>query len=69
MSGKCINRLIGKKCKIVAREPGEKNSFVVSGTLMDFDDKNGLLVVESKEGVGCINIETIEAIKPRIKKE
>jgi len=69
MSNKCINRLIGKKCKIVAREPGEKDPFVVTGTLTDFDDKNGLLVIESKKGIGCINIATVEAIKPRFKKE
>ncbi len=69
MSNKCINRLIGKNCKIVAHEPGEKNSFVVFGTLTELDEKNGLLIVESKEGFGCINIENIEAIKPRFKKE
>jgi len=65
MSRRCINKLIGKKCKIVAREPGEKNPFTMSGTLTEFDDKNGLLVIESKKGIGCINIATIEAIKPR----
>lgn len=69
MSRKCINRLIGKKCKIVAREPGEKNPFVVFGMLTEFDEKSGFLVIESKEGTGCVNIATVEAIKPRIKKE
>ena len=68
MVNKCINKLIGKQCKIVAHEPGEKKPFVVFGTLTEFDEKNGLLVVESKEGFGCVNIATIEAIKPRIKK-
>ena len=65
MGNKCINRLIGKKCKIVAREPGEKNPFTISGTLTEFDDKNGFLIIESKKGTGCINISTVEAIKPR----
>ena len=67
MSRKCISKLIGKKCKIIAREPGEKNPFVVSGVLTDFDDKNGHLVIESKKGIGIINITTVEAIKPKFK--
>ncbi len=69
MGNKCINKLIGKNCKIVAREPGENKAFVVFGTLQDFDETNGFLVVESEKGVGCINISNVEAIKPNIKKQ
>jgi len=67
MSRKCISKLIGRNCKIIAREPGEKNPFIVSGVLTDFNEKNGHLVIESKEGIGIININTVEAIKPKLK--
>ena len=68
MEEKCIDRLIGRYCKIVTREPGEDRAHVIHGKLITIDYDAELLVVESKEGLGCLNIKTIEAIKPRIEK-
>ena len=67
MIRKGIDKLIGKECKIIAREPGEEYPFVVFGTLTEIDHANGFLVIDSKEGVGCINIATVEAIRPKNK--
>jgi hypothetical protein len=68
MEEKCIDRLIGRYCKIVTREPGEDRAHVIHGRLITIDYDAELLVVESKEGLGCLNIKTIEAIKPRLEK-
>ena len=68
MEEKFIDRLIGRYCKIVTREPGEDRVHVIHGKLITIDYDAELLVVESKEGLGCLNIKTIEAIKPRIEK-
>jgi len=68
MEEKFIDKLIGRYCKIVTREPGEDRAHVIHGKLITIDYETELLVVESKEGIGCLNIKTIEAIKPRIEK-
>jgi len=64
MKKKCMDRLIGKYCKIVTREPDEERAHVVFGFVTDIDHAAGLLIIESSEGVGCLSIKTIEAIKP-----
>ena len=68
MKKKCMDRLIGRYCKIVSREPGEERAHVIFGFVKNIDHDSGLLVIESHQGVGCINIEIIEAIKPSSKK-
>ncbi len=68
MEEKCLDRMIDKYCKIVIKEPGEKRVHVVFGMVMNIDHDAGLLVIESNQGVGCLNIKTIEAIKPKTKK-
>ena len=65
MKKKSIDKLIGKHCKIVTREPGEDRAHVIFGMVTDIDHDAGLIVIESAQGLGCINIKTIEAIKPR----
>ena len=64
MKKKGIDQLIGKYCKIVARDPGEERVHVIFGYVTDIDHDAGFLVIESNEGVGCLSIKTIEAIKP-----
>lgn len=64
MKKKCMDRLIGRYCKIVTREPGEERAHVVFGFVTDIDHTAGLLIIESNEGLGCLSIKTIEAIKP-----
>jgi hypothetical protein len=67
MKNKSMNRLIGKYCKIVSREPGDQRAHVVFGKITDIDYELEFLILESDEGTGVINLKTIEAIKPREK--
>ena len=64
MEKKYMERLIGKYCKIVTKEPGEERATVVTGTLEDVDYKDGFILVDSKQGLGCLRINNIIAIKP-----
>lgn len=64
MKKKGMDRLIGRYCKIVVKEPGEERVHVIFGFVTDIDHDAGFLVIESSEGVGCLSIKTIEAIKP-----
>jgi len=69
MEKKYMERLVGKYCKIVTKEPGEDRASVVTGTLEDVDYKDGFILVDSKQGLGCLRINTIVAIKPGHKKK
>ncbi len=64
-----MERLVGKYCKIVTKEPGEDRASVVTGILEDVDYKDGFILVDSKQGLGCLRINTVVAIKPRPNKE
>ncbi|MBU0497436.1 MAG: hypothetical protein KKC68_06905 [Candidatus Thermoplasmatota archaeon] len=64
MEKKYMERLVGKYCKIVTKEPGEQRASVVTGTLEDVDYKDGFILVDSSQGLGCLRINTIIAIKP-----
>jgi len=59
-----MERLIGKYCKIVTKEPGEDRASVVTGILEDVDYQDGFILVDSEQGLGCLRINTIIAIKP-----
>ena len=65
MNGKCVDKLIGKYCKIITKEPGEERANVVTGMIMEIDHDAGFLTIESTQGMGCLTINTIVAIKPR----
>jgi len=69
MEKRTMDKLIGKYCKIVTKEPGEERAHVFFGMLTDVDHEAGFIVVESSQGLGCLNIKIIEAIKPRTKKD
>ena len=69
MERKHLKKLVGKYCKIVSKEPGEKRVNVVYGTVEDVDYDTGFIMINSKQGLGCIKIDTIIAIKPREQKE
>ena len=64
MEKKYLERLVGKYCKIVTKEPGEDRASVVTGTLEDVDYQDGFILVNSRQGLGCLRINTIVAIKP-----
>ena len=64
MEKKYLERLVGKYCKIVTKEPGEDRASVVTGTLEDVDYQDGFVLINSQQGLGCLRINTIVAIKP-----
>lgn len=64
MERKYVKRLVGRYCKIVTKEPGEDRASAISGIIEDFDSKDGFLILDSEQGIGCLNISTIVAIKP-----
>jgi len=64
MERKYMKRLIGQYCKIVTKEPGDTRASVVTGTLEDVDYEDGFILVDSNQGLGCLRINTIIAIKP-----
>jgi len=59
-----MERLVGKYCKIVTKEPGEERANVVTGILEDVDYKDGFILIDSSQGLGCLRIDTVIAIKP-----
>jgi len=65
MEEKCVDRLIGKYCKIITKEPGEDKSHVVTGLVKSIDHDDGFITIESWQGLGVLNIDTIIAIKPK----
>ena len=67
MPGNIIDKCIGKYCKIVTKEPGEEKANVVTGIIKDIDHDEGFVTIESNQGVNCLNIKTIVAIKPKTK--
>ena len=65
MKKNSMDRLIGKYCKIVTKEPGEERTHVVTGIVKEIAHDAGFIIIESNQGVGCLNIKTIVAIKPK----
>jgi len=59
-----MKRLIGQYCKVVTKEPGDKRASVVTGTLEDVDYEDGFILIDSSQGLGCLRISTVIAIKP-----
>jgi len=59
-----MERLVGKYCKIVTKEPGEERASVVTGILEEIDYEDGFILIDSKQGLGALRINTIIAIKP-----
>ena len=68
MNQKCVDKLIGKYCKIVTKEPGDERTYIVTGMVKDIDHNAGFIIIESEQGPGCLNIKAIVAIKPKAKR-
>jgi hypothetical protein len=68
MVGSIMDRLIGKYCKIVVREPGEERAHIIFGMLMNIDYNERLVVIESNPRSVYLSLDTIVAIKPRRQK-
>ena len=69
MEKKYMEKLKGKYCKIVTKEPGELRASVVTGVVEDIDYEDGFVVVDSEQGLGALSISTIVAIKPGSKRK
>jgi hypothetical protein len=69
MEKKSMDKLVGKHCKIVTKEPGDDRSHVVFGMISLIDHNAGFVIIESNRGTGCLNMKTIEAIKPSPKRD
>lgn len=54
MKGKCIDKLIGKYCRVVTKEPGEEKSNIVTGLVTEIDNDAEFIVIESHQGTGCL---------------
>jgi len=65
MEKKCMDKLIGKYCKVVTTKPGEETAHVVFGMLEDIDYDAGIVIIKSNPNLLNINIENIVAIKPK----
>jgi len=68
MTEKTIDRLKGQYCKVVIEEPGKKKPSVIFGFLKDVDHKKDFVIIESSDGLGIVNKNTIVAIKPTKRK-
>ena len=64
MTRNIIDRCMGRYCKIVTKEPGGERTNVTFGIIKDIDYDEGFITIESKQGLGMLNIKTIVAIKP-----
>ena len=69
MKEKYMDKLIGRYCKIVTKEPGEERASVVTGILRDINYEDGLIMIDSGQGLGSLSITTVIAIKPSSKKK
>jgi hypothetical protein len=55
--------------KKVVKKDGKERANVVVGILEDVDYKDGFILVDSEQGLGCLRIDTIIAIKPKTKEK
>jgi len=65
MKGEYLNRLLGKQCKIVTKEPGDEKNHIVIGVIKEIEYDEKFIIIESSYGIGCLNIQSIVVIKPR----
>lgn len=65
MVGRTMDKLIGKYCKIVVREPGEERAHTIFGMLTNIDYDERLVVIKSNPDLKCLSMESIVAMKPK----
>jgi len=68
MEQKCLDRMIDKYCKIITKGPGEARTHVIFGMIIGIDYDANIIIISSRQGVGCLNMKTVEAIRPTRKK-
>jgi hypothetical protein len=50
-----LNKLLGKQCKIVTKEPGDKKNHIVVGVILEIEYDEKFMIIESSYGIGCLN--------------
>jgi hypothetical protein len=60
-----IEKYLGKYCKIITKETSEGKTHAISGIIVNIDQDEDEIVVETFRGVFYLKIETILKIKPR----
>ena len=60
-----MDKLIGKYCNTVVREPGEKRAHIIFGMLTNIDYDERLVVIKFNPRSVYLSLDTIVAIKPR----
>jgi hypothetical protein len=65
MKGTCVDRFIGRHCKIITKESEENRAHVITGIVKGVDNDDGFVLVESLQGIACLSIKTVVAIKPK----
>jgi hypothetical protein len=68
MDEKYLEKLIDKHCKITTKLPGGTESMVIFGIIIGIDYDADIMIVSSENGVGCLNIKSVKAIRPTRKK-
>ena len=64
MKEESLNRLLGKQCKIVTKEPGDEKNHTVIGVIKEIEYGEKFIIIESSHGISCLNMQSIVAIKP-----
>ena len=64
MKEESLNRLLEKQCKLVTKEPGDEKNHKVVGVIKEIEYGEKLIIIESSYGIGCLNMQSIVAIKP-----
>ena len=64
MKEEILNRLLGKSCKIVTKEPGDEKNHIVIGIIKEIEYDEKFIIIESSHGIGCLSMHSIVAIKP-----
>ena len=54
MEIKALDKLVGKYCKIITKEPGVERPFVFTGIVKDIVYDSGFMFIESRQGLGCL---------------
>lgn len=65
MVNRFMDELIGKYCKIVAKEPDENKAHVIFGFLTNINYDKRLLFIKSNPDKLCLSMDSIVAIKPK----
>jgi len=64
MKQNIMDRFLGKYCKIVTKEPSDAKARIATGIIKEIDNNAEFIVIESIQGIYCLSMQTIVAIKP-----